>query len=129
MSEKPTAAFVLSLIGGIFVLLGGLALAVVGSILSGLSGGIGGMEVATVGIIGVVNGLLMIVFGVLLYQRPGQHAVYGALVLILSITSFFTAIGGFFIGLILGFIGGILAIVWKPTTMQPAMMVQSAPPQ
>lgn len=75
------------------------------------------------GIIGVVNGLLVIVFGVLLYVKPQQHVVWGVLVLILSIASWFTTIGGLFIGLILGLIGGILGIVFKPT--QPMMM---APP-
>src|SRR6266705_4847066 len=128
MSEKPTAAFVLSLIGGIFVLLVGIAFAVLGSILRNMVCWIGGPDGATdiivwYGVIGFVNGLLMIVFGVLLYIRPTQHVVWGALVLILSIASFFTTLGGFFIGLILGLIGGILGIVWKP----PAPMAGMAP--
>ncbi|TLZ84824.1 MAG: hypothetical protein E6K02_09965 [Methanobacteriota archaeon] len=137
MAEKPTAAFVLSLIGGIFVLLVGIAFAVLGSILGSMVGGIGGPAGATdiivwYGVIGFVNGLLMIVFGVLLYIRPTQHVVWGALVLILSIASFFTTLGGFFIGLILGLIGGILGIVWKPPApmagMAPPMMPPSMPP-
>src|SRR5438309_300781 len=68
MAEKPTAAFVLSLIGGIFVLLVGIAFAVLGSILGSMVGGIGGPAGATdiivwYGVIGFVNGLLMIDWG------------------------------------------------------------------
>src|SRR3989441_371864 len=101
MAEKPTTAFVLSLIGGIFVLLVGIAFAVLGAILGNMVSGIGGPAGATnivvlYGVIGFVNGLLMIVFGVLLYIRPMQHVAWGALVLILSIASFFTTLGGFF---------------------------------
>jgi len=135
VAEKPTAAFVLSLIGGIFILLVGLAIAVLGSILGSMIGGVGGpagaADVITLyGIVGLVNGLLVIVFGVLLYVKPQQHVIWGVLVLILSIASWFTTLGGFFIGLILGLIGGILGIAWKPPMQMAApMMQQPMPPQ
>ncbi len=41
--EKPTAAFVLSLIGGILILLSGLAVAAIGAALTFFLGGIGGL--------------------------------------------------------------------------------------
>ena len=38
--------------------------------------------------------------------------------------------GGFLLGLILGLVGGILGIVWKPSMPMPApMMQQPMPPQ
>src|SRR3989304_5926486 len=132
MADKPTAAFVLSLIGGIFILLVGLVIAVLGSILGSLIGGVGGTaDIITIyGIIGVVNGLLVMVFGILLYVKPQQHVAWGVLVLVLSIASWFTTAGGVFIGLILGLIGGILGIVWKPPPpmAMPPMMQQPMPP-
>src|SRR5437667_11328226 len=137
MSEKPTAAFVLSLIGWIFILLGGAAIAALGSILSGMVGSFGaagGADIVTLyGIIGVINGLLVIIFGVLLYMQPQRHVAWGVLVLVLSIASWLTTIGGFFIGFILALIGGILGIAWKPPApmapgMAPPMMPPSMPP-
>ena len=117
MSDKPTAAFVLSLIGGIFILLGGVALAVGFSF---LFGGIG----AIFGIVGAIFGLIVILGSVMLYQKPQSHTMWGVIILILSIIAF-PAAWGFGIGSLLAFIGAILALVYKPS-MGPAMMPSQA---
>ena len=130
MSEKPTAAFVLSLIGGIFIFLVGLLITAVGGIAGSIPGvPSGGANMLTLlGVIGIVNGLLVMVFGILIYIKPQQHVVWGVLVIVFSIVSLFDTLGGFIIGLILALIGGILGAVWKPTApMQPGMM-QPMPP-
>ena len=58
MANKPTAAFVLLLIGGIFVLLEGLALSAIGALATLiLSSGIG----ALTGVVGIITGIIMIV--------------------------------------------------------------------
>ena len=121
--EKPTAAFVLSLIGGIFILLDGILLAVVGSAIAigGLAGsGTAGGIVSAIGAIGVIFGLIIIIGGVMMYQKPQSHTMWGVIVLILSLISIITG-GGFIIGLILGLIGGILALVFKPSLGPTAM--------
>lgn len=115
-SEKPTAAFILSLIGGIFVIIGGLAVSVIGAALTFWIGGIGGI----IGLIGVVWGVLMIVCAVMLNSNPNSHATYGVLILFFSIASWFGSFGGLVIGFLLGLIGGILAIVWHPYVHAPA---------
>jgi hypothetical protein len=107
LAEKPTAAFVLSLIGGIFLLLGGL-LATVG--FSFVFGGLG----ALVGIVGVIFGLIVIIGAVMLYQKPQSHTMWGVVILILSIIAF-PSLWGFGIGSLLAFIGAILALVYKPS--------------
>jgi len=132
MGEKPTAAMVLSILGGIFVILGGLFLAFVGSIIStfnftgtgtGTTPGSGvGSGVLVLGIVGCIMGLIMIVGGIMINSNPSSHTMWGVIILILSIVSWITSIGGFFIGFILGLIGGILAITFKPTTMAPPYM-------
>jgi hypothetical protein len=127
MADKPTAAMVLSLIGGIFVLLGGAFIAFVGSLVSSFGylangGTSGGTTVTIVGFIGVIMGLIMIVGAFMLYSKPSSAKMWGIIILILSILSWFTAVGGLVIGFILGLIGGILAIVYKPST------APSAPP-
>ncbi|MCI4321819.1 MAG: DUF6114 domain-containing protein [Thermoplasmata archaeon] len=107
--EKPIAAFALSLAGGVMIFVGGLFLAVVSSVAgsigaSGLSAAVGGLS-----IIGLLIGFLVIVFAGLLYESPEHHTPYGIVIVILSAVSIFGG-GGFLIGIILGLIGGVLAI-------------------
>ncbi len=123
--EKPTAAFVLSLIGGIFILLSGLAVAVIGAALTFFLGGIGGLF----GLIGALWGLLIIVFSALLYSSPRSHSAYGALILVFSLLSWFGSFGGFLVGFILALIGGILALTWHPSepSVVPAPITRICP--
>lgn len=121
--QKPTAAFVLSLIGGIFVLIGGLAISALGAFVTFFAFGVG----AVLGVAGIVFGILIIVFAALLNAHPEQHVTYGVLILVFSIVSWFGAFGGFFIGFLLGLIGGILAIVWKPVQAVPPQQAQMPP--
>lgn len=129
MAEKPTAAFVLSLIGGIFILLVGALIAAVFATLGGLLGGFGlgdfGMGMALLGTVGLIVGLIIIVAAAMLYMRPQQHVIWGVLILILAIVSIPFAFGGFIIGFILALVGGILGIVFKP---QAPMAAPYAPP-
>jgi hypothetical protein len=72
------------------------------------------------GILGLVLGVLMVVGAIMLNSRPQGHRSWGTVIVILSVLSFFAgAMGGFGINLILGLIGGLLAITWKPTQTQP----------
>jgi hypothetical protein len=113
LAEKPTAAFVLSLIGGIFMLLGGIGATV------GFSFAFGGAG-AVIGAVGLVFGLIVILGSVMLYQKPESHTMWGVIILIMSIIDL-PGFWGFFIGSLLAFIGAILALVYKPM-MGPAMM-------
>ena len=110
-SDTPSAAYILSLIAGIFVIIGGLAAAVIGALVTFMFAGIGGL----VGILGIVWGVLIIVFALRLKSNPGSHATSGALIIVFSLLSWVGAIGGLFIGFLLGLIGGIMAIVWNPS--------------
>jgi hypothetical protein len=69
---------------------------------------------AVVGTFGLVSGVIVLMSGVLLRTNPSQHTVWGVLVLVFSVLSFF-GFGGFIIGAILGIIGGIMALTWKPS--------------
>ena len=131
--EKPMAAFILSLIGGIFILLGGGMMTMFGwSNFCGMTGcrsyggmmgpgfgmmgngyawGFGGMF----GIAGTICGVIIIISALMLYNNPIQHSTWGLLIVIFSVLSILgSAMGGFGVGLILGLIGGILALTWKP---------------
>jgi hypothetical protein len=139
--EKPGAAFILSLIGGIFILLGGGAMSIMGSWMSnynygyGMMGGYGGWSgmmgpgfgmmgglgygFGFVGVLGLIFGAIVIISAFMLNSKPKEHTTWGTLIVIFSVLSIFgSAMGGFGIGLILGLIGGILAITWKSTRAQ-----------
>jgi len=109
-TEKPTAAFVLSLIGGIIVLLVGLVAAAIGAAFTMFIGGIGGIF----GLIGALWGVLMIVGAFKLNSDPNSHTTWGTLIIVFSFLSWFGAFGGAFIGFLLGLIGGILALTFNP---------------
>jgi len=136
LSEKPTAAFVVSLIAGIFILLGAIVMMALSSMLGGLALGVGAGAAAGIvliyGAVGLVFAILVLVGAVMLWMKPKSHVAAGVIILLFSLFSIIST-GGFFIGLILGIVGGILAIVWKPPApMAPGMMQQmppSMPPQ
>lgn len=141
-TEKPAIAFILSLIGGIFILLGGGMMSMMGSYfgsygfgMMGRYGGyggyrgwggmmgsypgygmMGGLGFGTFGILGLIFGAIVIVSALMLKSKPEQHSTWGILIVLFSVLSMLSgAMGGFGVGLILGLIGGILAITWKPT--------------
>jgi hypothetical protein len=141
--EKPTAAFVLSLIAGIFILINGALLGFLGSFLSNIPGfiskipGISPLEIPVIppeglaGLaallaiastvlyvlmaVGVVFGVLVLLGAFMLHRNPSAKTAWGVIILLFSILSIVIG-GGFIIGFILGIIGGALALAWKPST-------------
>jgi hypothetical protein len=127
-NQKPVAAFVLSLLSGVFIVLGGS----LWCLWSGANWEMGWMGMMmhewdehmngwntesatyTMGIFGIVFGVIIVVLAVMLYTNPVQHELWGALIIVFSVISVLSCMGGMGIGLILGVIGGILAILWKP---------------
>ena len=125
---KPTVAFVLSLIAGIIYLIIGLIVAAASSLVGSLSSVTGasaiGTVVAVVGGIGVVCGIVMIVGSLMMNSENRSKVRTGAvLVLVFTIIGALFTVGGFVIGFILGLVGSILGLAWKP----PANM-QTPPP-
>lgn len=81
----------------------------------GMMGGLG-YGFGVLGIVGAVFGIIVIISALMLNSKPEQHSTWGTLIVIFSVLSIFgSAMGGFGVGLVLGLIGGILAITWKPT--------------
>lgn len=130
--EAPTAPFVLSLVAGLLILAGGgmMMSFSYGTPYYGMMGGYDGMMNGFYGVMegfgyggwfylaaasGLIAGVAVLVGAVMIYARPAKASTWGLLVLVFSLLSFF-GMGGFFIGAILGIVGGILAMVWRPTT-------------
>ncbi|MEO3993529.1 MAG: DUF4064 domain-containing protein [Desulfurococcaceae archaeon TW002] len=128
MSEKPTAAFILSLISGILVIITALIMFIVASMFGSMTDKFPRMPhlpeligawITIIGFVGLIFGILILVGAVMIYSgEPGKVKTGSILVLIFSILSLFTVGGGFFIGFILGLIGGILGLIWKPPVKQ-----------
>ena len=126
VEERPYAAFVLSLVGGVLILLGGL----VGFMWSGwFYWGGWGMGMMGPGMmwgwmpwfwtvfpaVGLISGAAILIAAYMLYNNPAQAQIWGTIVLAFSITSLLS-MGGFLVGALLGLVGGILALTWRQST-------------
>ncbi len=133
MSESrsyPVGAFILTLIGGIIILLAGIVTATfyaifgaaVGSLLPGLGALLIGLAVVS-----LLFGLIIIFGAIQMRAKPQSAKMWGILVIVLAFLSFVGG-GGYVIGFLLALIGGILALVWRPPAMaQPAWGQPGAP--
>jgi len=122
--ETPLTAFILSLIGGAFILVSGFVLSLWslygGPWFNGMMGGMtmmGGFNFPSnlmVGfeLVGLVSGAFVIIGAIMIRMRPAEHVAWGVVVLVFSITSFLGT-GGFMIGALLGIAGGALALSWR----------------
>lgn len=118
--EKPIAAFIISLIGGIFIILGGLTTIAMMSAWSWIimrrmmHWWFAPRIFIWIGAFGLISGIIVVISALMLNFEPEKHIAWGTLILLFSVLSIFGGIGGFAVGLILGIIGGILALTWKP---------------
>jgi hypothetical protein len=123
-SMEPSS--ILSIIGGSLMVAGGIfALSMFGiwsqAGMAGwgpMMGGWGAMSgyfawaVGTMAAVSLATGALAIAGGYTIYRRPASANVWGVGILIASIAGLFT-MSGFFVGPVLGIIGGILALTKK----------------
>ena len=112
--DLPVGAFILSLIGGILILGAGIYLAIVGGSLAAAGNPVLGGVAQGLGGLGVFIGLLLVILSFALFIQPDHHVGYGVAIIVLSVMSVLTG-AGFILGLILGLIGGILAILFQPS--------------
>ena len=101
VEKKPTAAFALSILAGIFTLVGAFLASAITSLL------VPGFPSSMLLIWGSIAGVLVLVGGWLLYNNAAQRKLGSTLVLVFSILSMN------FIGLVLGLIGGFLGYTYK----------------
>lgn len=119
MGSKPTAAFVLSLIGGVLIVICGLGYAVLGAVCGSIAsmapgGGGAGAAIFLYMALGLISGIIVIAGAVMINKAEPDKVKNGSILVILfSIVSLVSG-GGFYIGAILGIIGGVLGLVWKP---------------
>ena len=132
-NQGSIPSFILSLIGGLIVLLYSLlsllTFGLYGPYWNGTEGWMGGMMggfhdfmgiyggsyefFAALTIISLVCGILIVACAAMLRARPQEHGLWGTVIIVFSSISF-VGMGGFFIGAILGIIGGAFAIIYRP---------------
>lgn len=116
--SKPVAAFILSLLGGIFVLVSSVIrtlLLAYGFEARPLFRGLFGPSLVNLGIalgiLGTVFGVIIISLAIMLWRTPERHELLGTLIIVFSVISVITHHGVVVVaGIILSIIGGILAI-------------------
>jgi hypothetical protein len=73
------------------------------------------------GVFGVLLGVLLIACGLLLWLNAAHRTFYAIAGVLLAVLSFIVSnFGGFFIGMLLGIIGGSMGFGWTPSADQPA---------
>jgi hypothetical protein len=115
-SKKTNFAYILSLIAGVLVLIRGIFWIVRGEL-----NFLGTLDVSHrifrgfvdwyIGVFAIIFAIIILI-GAVLINMPGKALTGGILVLIFSVLRLVTG-GGFLIGFILGFVGGILALMKK----------------
>jgi hypothetical protein len=129
---RPTVAVILSIIGGALMLLGGSMAFIMLTYYDedfGMMNGFGGMMggyrhmmnglgfpydfMSDLMLVSLVSGVLVIIGAVMINIHPSQSSTWGTIMLVFSIFSFL-GMGGFLIGAVLGIVGGVLALSWKP---------------
>jgi len=121
-NDKPIAAFALSLVAGILILVWGL-LEFFGLYLIDLTYEVFLVANVVALVFGIVPGILVIIGSLLLYVNPQHRTGWSLVILIFSIMSILS-LGGFIVGLVLGIIGGALGLRWKPGQVSKPTVIQ-----
>ncbi|MGX6606425.1 DUF6114 domain-containing protein [Micromonosporaceae bacterium Da 78-11] len=111
--------------GGLLLLLSGLEL------LYSSNASLAGLELhlGPQGFLSYLLPLLLLVCGTLCWFSPSQRLFYGIIALLTALYSFIGLnLGGFFIGMLLGIIGGALVIAWGPPRIKPGDPLIDLPP-
>jgi hypothetical protein len=120
-TEQATAAFVLSLLAGLWMLaaggmMGGFGWGGMMGGWHGMGGWMWGRGIQTFGVwrpwFGVLAGIVVLVGAVMLYVRPEQRRSWGVVILVASALNIFIGMMGLLAGT-MGVIGGVLALGTK----------------
>ena len=125
-TNMPASA-ILSIVGGALMLAGGVIMLSLwgvwsqagvpawGPMMGGqgmMQGGFLGWAVGSMSAVSIATGAVVIVGGYFIYRKPEGSTAWGTAILIAAIIGLF-GMSGFFVGPILGVIGGILALAKK----------------
>jgi hypothetical protein len=112
-------------LGGLLIALGGVEMFFSGQLDIGkihVQLGIEGLQATIIPIV-------LVLLGVLIIAMPAHRIFYGVIALAVAVYSLVGVnLGGFFIGMLLGAVGGVLAVSWMPKADAPAAATSDASP-
>src|SRR5229473_4250986 len=126
--EYPNIPSILALVGGALIVLVDIFLVAVSVVIlphlnytnftpprgyTGSPGALAAGFVGAIAVFGLICGVIVTLSAVLLRLKPNQRQTWGILVLVFSILSFF-GFGGFIAGAVLGIVGAIMTLRWRP---------------
>jgi len=123
-SQRPVAAFVISLIAGLWMLAAGGMMTLGMPMGPGMMGGaspwmwrhhmMGWMANSVMWpVVGALAGIVTLIGAAVMYQTPKSTPTWGVVILVASAVDLFAGAGGYLAGS-LGVVGGVVAIMWKP---------------
>ncbi|MDQ1578358.1 MAG: hypothetical protein QOE21_1045 [Microbacteriaceae bacterium] len=78
------------------------------------------IQVGIEGLQATIIPILMVILGVFAVTMPVHRVFYGVISLVVSVYSLIGVnLGGFFIGMLLGSVGGVMIVSWLPKTRLP----------
>jgi hypothetical protein len=116
--RRPLGAFVISAFGGFLIVAEGLVVIFLANLISALGASSAGTTFAWTGALVVLLGLVVFFLAVGVLTSPEYHRGLGIALIVFSLLSFLVG-GGFFLGAVLGVIGGMGAYLWKETLPFP----------
>src|SRR5919109_368504 len=126
--EYPNVPSILALVGGSLMILVDIFLLAIALVVlphlsyanftsprgyTGSPGNLASGFVSAIAVFGLICGIIVLVSAIMLRLMPSERQTWGILILVFSILSFF-GFGGFIVGAVLGIVGAILTLRWKP---------------
>ncbi|GAA0565506.1 hypothetical protein GCM10010172_56310 [Paractinoplanes ferrugineus] len=111
--------------GGLFLILSGVELFISANM------SLGGIELhlGPQGFLSYLIPIMLLLAGLLIWFTPAQRLFYAIIGLLAALYSFVGLnLGGFFFGMLLGIVGGALAIAWTPRRPRPGAELGDQPP-
>ena len=120
LQEGPKVSFVISLVAGILIIAGSV-LGLLGVSILGIMLVPGLTTLTLLFSLELICGLIIFIVAFVLYLFPRYAFQLGTVIIVVSVISLFFPFFGFFlVGLLLGVLGGALAVTWKPTRIYPS---------
>ena len=127
-TEYPNVPSILALIGGALIVLCDIFFLTISIVIlphlnytnfqgprgyTGSPGSLASGFVGALSVFGLVCGIIVLLSAIMLRFKPSQLQTWSILILVFSILGFF-GFGGFIVGSVLGIVGAIMILRWKP---------------